>query len=88
MTACFTETFTCYKCHIIDLVISVSNFYHLTVTVLTTGGSVWFFVNLFVDLAFEGLHEAVGVWMIVNGALLSHVPAEKHEVVMVITFVQ
>ena len=88
MMTCFTETLTCNKCNIIDLVISVSNFYHLAVTVLTTGGSVRFFVNLFVDLAFEGLHETVGVWMIVNGALLSRVPAEKHEVVMAITFVQ
>ena len=88
MTACFTETLTCNECHIIDLVISVINFYHLTVTVVTTGGSVRFFVNLFVDGAFEGFHETVGVRMIVNGALLPHVPAEKHEVVMAITFIQ
>ena len=84
--ASFTEILTCNKCQIIDLVIPVSNFYHLTVTVLATGGSVRCFVNLFVDLAFEGLHEAMRVWMIVNWALLTRVPAEKHEVIM--TFVQ
>ena len=35
-----------------------------------TSSSVWVFVNLLVDLAFEGLQEAVGVCIIVNGALL------------------
>ena len=89
MMARLIETFTCNKCHIINLIISVSNFYHFTVAVLTTGGRrVWFFVHLFVDGALEGLHEAVGVRVVVYGALLSRVPAESHQVVMAITSVQ